>query len=187
MDGRVYAIDIDGLGVLGDSSMNRGIEEVMIDPGANYQYVPAGTAAAIIAKWPSKPPLETSYNTTRWKVPCTDKPPPVGVKIGNTVMRIEGKDMIVYDETKHACFAAVAIKRGNGGPMIGIPFLVNVVAVYDITAADMRFHQRSRYSEIRNWLPPFAAKFSSPHRPPGNRALALSRTCTAPPTWPAYT
>ena len=144
--GRAYAIDIDGLGVLGDSSMNRGIEEVMIDPGANYLYVPAATAVAIMAKWPGKLTLETSYNVTRWKVSCTDKPPPAGVKIGNTVMRIEGKDtcMIVYDETEHASFAAVAVKRGNGGPMIGIPFLVNVVGVYDIAAAEMRFHQRSR-------------------------------------------
>jgi hypothetical protein len=142
--GRPYTIDIDGFGVLGDNSMNSGIKEVMIDPGANYLYVPPATALAIIAKWPGKLTQETSYNATRWKVSCTDKPPSVGVKIGGTVLEIEGKDMIVDEQTEHACFAAVAVQQGDGGPMIGIPFLVNVVAVYDVAAEEMRFHQRRR-------------------------------------------
>lgn len=84
------------------------------------------------------------YQWGSYFAPCDSIPPLFAVVIGGKEFWINPADMIyrgLVDPLTGYC--AVAIASGGAGPFIlGDVFLQNVVAVFDVGGAEMRFYQR---------------------------------------------
>ncbi len=88
-------------------------------------------------------------------VPCDARAPEFGVRIGGRDLWLDPRDLILTDvggTCRPAIMYPPAPLRAVVGKevahdhyVLGQPFLVNVLAVFDIGAGQMRFAQRSPY------------------------------------------
>ena len=70
---------------------------------------------------------------------CAARAPAFGVKIGGRNFVVNPKDMIQKDAASGACLSAIQDGGATGPFILGDVFLNNVVAVFDVGAAQMRF------------------------------------------------
>lgn len=85
------------------------------------------------------------YQWGSYFAPCDAVPPSFAVVISGVEFWLNPADMIYRDLVDPMTgYCAVAITSGGSGPYIlGDVFLQNVVAVFDIGGAQMRFYRRA--------------------------------------------
>jgi hypothetical protein len=119
--------------------------QVFTDTGNDYSYLPAVVADPINALF--DPPA--IYNETLGVavVNCNAQPPMFGVQIGDQTFYHDGQDLIYQTGDGYCVSSLVASERvafeGIMLNILGVPFLKNVVSVYDFGRNELRFAQRS--------------------------------------------
>lgn len=80
--------------------------------------------------------------------PCDQKPPAFGIKIGGKTYFMNPADMLRQEQRDHETGLLCRIglyDRGVGPYTLGVSFLTNVVAVFDVGNTEMRFAAREKY------------------------------------------
>lgn len=113
--------------------------QVVIDSGTPVNYLPPTIASAVNALF--DPPAVYRKSLGYYTVPCNAKAPRFGVKIGMETFYINPLDMIIPLNTGE-CISGVTLTGNGGVPLLGEPFLKNVLAVFDVGASEMRFAAR---------------------------------------------
>lgn len=119
--------------------------QVFLDSGNYIQYLPAAVAEPINALF--DPPAVYKEGYEGYVVDCSAKAPEFGLTIGNQTFFHNGQDLI-YQTADGVCITNIMplekvkllnqLKFG----IIGVPFLKNVVAVFDFGKDEMRFATR---------------------------------------------
>ena len=118
---------------------------VIIDSGTTTLAFPPNMTDAINALF--NPPAVYLQDEGAYFVQCNATPPAFGVTISGQTFNVNPVDLIfqeVVDPTTGFCLTGV--QSGGQGPYIlGDVFLQNVVAVFDVGAAEMRFAAHEFY------------------------------------------
>lgn len=148
-DYRLYRTAIDSFEInntiLPANGGGGGKTQVSIDSGTASVLLPAAIAKQFNAQW--SPPATLDRGGAGWVVDCNAKVPKFGVKIGGVMLYIESEDLMTPHEVGmpgEKCQSAVQQNDFPGGGMLGSTFLKNVVAVFDVGGAELRFAQRVR-------------------------------------------
>lgn len=149
-----YQITVDGWAISNDSSTQFNLlptrnvhkqpvlandTEVIVDSGTSLVYVPDDVAAATAGLY--DPPATYSEASGLYTIDCDATPPAVvGVAINKKIFYINSAGLIVaLSET----MCATGLQPSFGGNnILGDVFLRNVIAVFDVGAAEMRFAAR---------------------------------------------
>jgi hypothetical protein len=149
VDYKIYAVTADGFTVGTPTSPMENIKaQVVIDSGSTRSYLPDQVIQEFYKAW-SIPPKK-DFLTSSYMVSCNSKPPKFGVKFNGTPIYFDPKDLIAPGCAGCADICVPTVQpsvddgRRRTPAMLSQPFLKNVVAVFDIGAAEMRFHQRIR-------------------------------------------
>ncbi|GFF40251.1 probable aspartic-type endopeptidase AFUA_3G01220 [Aspergillus udagawae] len=139
-----YAVNIDGVSVGDDSLLDAGGDiQYLVDSGTTMNYYPNSIADAVNAAF--IPPAEYNDYEGAYVVDCNAKAPVHGVTIGGSTFYINSTDMIMPagtdDSGNKICISGINAGGdiGQGIFVLGGTFLRNVVAVFDVGAAEMRF------------------------------------------------
>jgi aspergillopepsin I len=136
-----YTITPDALVYKGAATKNSA--QYIVDSGTSLTYLPTAIAKTVAGLFSPKATLDSSQGA--YFVSCTAKAPSFGIKIGGTTFTLDPKDLILQgqkDTTTGKCL--LGLTDGGTGPYIlGDTFLSNVVAVFDVGAAQMRFAAHS--------------------------------------------
>jgi aspergillopepsin I len=133
-----YTITPDALVFPGATT--RQTNQFIIDSGTTLNHLPTNTARAINSLFSPK----ATQTDGVWVVACNARAPQFGVRIGGQNFMINPVDMIFKDETTGLCVSAIQDGGAAPGPFVlGDQFLNNVVAVFDVGAAQMRFAPHS--------------------------------------------
>lgn len=136
-----YTITPDALVYKGAATKNSA--QYIVDSGTSLTYLPTTVAKTVAGLFSPKATLDSSQGA--YFVSCTATAPSFGVKIGGTTFTLNPKDLILQgqkDTTTGKCL--LGLTDGGTGPFIlGDTFLSNVVAVFDVGAAQMRFATHS--------------------------------------------
>lgn len=136
-----YTITPDALVYKGAATKNSA--QYIVDSGTSLTYLPTAVVKTVAGLFSPKATLDSSQGA--YFVSCTATAPSFGFKIGGTTFTLNPKDLILQgqkDTTTGKCL--VGIIDGSTGPYIlGDTFLSNVVAVFDVGAAEMRFAAHS--------------------------------------------
>ncbi|RCI12561.1 putative aspartyl protease [Ophiocordyceps polyrhachis-furcata BCC 54312] len=114
----------------------------IIDTGTTMNYLAPPLAEAIANAF--QPRAVYLYQWGSYFAPCHAVPPQLSIIISGVEFSINAADLM-YQDMKDPLtgYCAVAIASGGTGPYIlGDVFLQNVVAVFDVGAAQMRFYSR---------------------------------------------
>ena len=118
---------------------------VIVDSGTTLVYLPDELAEAANALF--EPSAEYLEDEGAFFVDCEATAPEFGVSINGTTFNVNAADLIFQaevDPTTGLCLTG--IQAGGEGPFIlGDVFLQNVVAVYDVGAAELRFAPHENY------------------------------------------
>lgn len=151
-----YAITIQGFEILGakyTSSSHGGnpnpfgrpdvpeTEQVIIDSGTTLNYLASEIAYVTNAMF--NPPALYDQTINGFTVECDAIPPTFGVDIAGQTFFINAADMIV-NTGEGVCLSGIQ-DGGNTLAILGDVFLKNVLAVFDVGAAQMRFAAREYY------------------------------------------
>ena len=101
-------------------------------------YLPAAVSNAINSLFGSQAYYDPATET--WFVECNATAPTWGLTIGGQTFNINPTDMIV-DTLNDECVSGVQ-DASEGFSILGDAFLKNVLAVFDVGNAEMRFAQR---------------------------------------------
>ncbi|KAG6281288.1 hypothetical protein E4U48_007234 [Claviceps purpurea] len=115
----------------------------VVDTGTTLNYLPPPLAEAIAAAF--QPRAVYLYQFGAYFAPCDSIPPRFAVVISGVEFWINPADLIYRDMVDPTTgYCAVAIASGGSGPYIlGDVFLQNVVSVFDVGGAEMRFYART--------------------------------------------
>ena len=80
------------------------------------------------------PPAVWDAERQLYKVKCTATPPAHSITIGGMEFKVNPLNMI--ERVGHRCFSTIL---GHNDFVLGVPFLRNVVSVFDVGAAEMKF------------------------------------------------
>ncbi|OAQ90787.1 aspartic-type endopeptidase [Purpureocillium lilacinum] len=114
----------------------------IVDTGTTMNYLPPPLAEQIAMAF--QPRAVYLYQWGAYFAPCNAIPPQFAIIISGVEFWINPADLM-YQDLKDPLtgYCAVAIASGGAGPYIlGDVFLQNVVAVFDVGAAKMRFYSR---------------------------------------------
>jgi hypothetical protein len=132
-----YTITPDALVYTGAAGTNTA--QYIVDSGTSLTYLPTAVVKKVASLFSPKATYDSSQGA--YFVSCTAKAPAFGVKIGGTTFSLDPRDLIMQgqrDTSSGKCLVGLA--DGGSGPFIlGDTFLNNVVAVFDVGAAEMRF------------------------------------------------
>ncbi|RHZ53927.1 pepsin-like aspartic protease [Aspergillus thermomutatus] len=139
-----YTVNIEGA-IVGNRSLPEagGNIQYLVDSGTTLNYYPNSIADAINAAF--SPSAVYDNNEGAYVVDCNAKPPVHGVTIGGSTFYINPMDMILPGGTDNKgnkiCISGINAggDAGQGIFVLGGTFLRNVVAVFDVGAAEMRF------------------------------------------------
>lgn len=103
-----------------------------------------GVALAEAVAMSFQPRAVYLYQWGKYFAPCDAIAPRFAIVIGGVQLWINPADMIYQGLTDSLTgYCAIAIASGGEGPyVLGDAFLQNVVAVFDVGAAEMRFYPR---------------------------------------------
>lgn len=109
----------------------------IVDSGTSMIYLPSAQVVYINAAF--DPPTEFDRESGYDVIPCDAKAPEFGVVIGDTPFYINAEDMIL-DLGLPDGLCASGVQNGGGAVnILGDVFLRNVIAVFDVGQAEMRF------------------------------------------------
>lgn len=111
---------------------------VVVDSGTSLIYAPADVAAEVAALY--RPPATYDADYGLYVVDCASVPPVFGVVVQQKVLYVNPVDLVV-DEGGDVCITGVQSADG-GLQILGDVFLRNVLVVFDVGAAEMRFAPR---------------------------------------------
>ncbi|KAH8903832.1 acid protease [Coniochaeta sp. PMI_546] len=119
---------------------------ILIDCGSSLTRLPTALATAIFKSF-STPP-QYLQNDGAYYAPCNARVPAFGVRVGSETYYMSPDDLLRQNardvETGRLC--RVGIVDGGGGPYtLGVTFLSNVVAVFDVGNDEIRFAKRNKY------------------------------------------
>jgi aspergillopepsin I len=127
---------------------------LVVDTGTTFSYIPSVVVEAIKAAW--SPPLRPVVNAPpgMFLAPCDSTPPKIKLNFNGRSVEINGQDLFVNQgplgtrpEKGKLCTIGIGGGQGfvgEGLSMMGGTFMKSLVAVFDVGAAEMRFHQRVR-------------------------------------------
>ncbi|KAF4447641.1 hypothetical protein F53441_8845 [Fusarium austroafricanum] len=135
-----YTVIPDGL--QWESTTNTARYPYIVDTGTTMMYIPP-PLAEIIAK-AFQPPATWMFEWGAYFVDCKAIPPRFAVIIKGVRFWISPADLIYQEITEPVTGkCAIAISTGRSGPyVLGDVFLQNVVAVFDVGGAEMRFYSK---------------------------------------------
>ncbi|KAL8804350.1 MAG: hypothetical protein Q9182_002632 [Xanthomendoza sp. 2 TL-2023] len=136
---KFYTITVDG--VQAGTPFDNDSFDAHVDSGTSLIYLPEETADAYNELF--DPPAIHDYSAGQYNVPCTAKPPALGIKIGGQTFQINPEDLIIHARDG-TCFSGITASYG-GLANLGDVFLKNVVAVFDLGHHEMRFAAREFY------------------------------------------
>jgi hypothetical protein len=115
--------------------------QFFLDSGNYIQYLPSAIVEPINALF--DPPAEYDASSHLYTVDCSAKAPQFGLTIGNQTFFHNGEDLI-YQTSGGVCVTNIAPSEGASDVgitvnILGVPFLKNVVAVFDYGQNEMRF------------------------------------------------
>ncbi|KAM5348581.1 hypothetical protein ACJ41O_008405 [Fusarium nematophilum] len=115
----------------------------IIDTGTTMMYVPPPLAETIARSF--EPQAVYLYQWGAYFAPCEAIPPHFAVVVSGVHFWINSADLIYKDLVDPITgYCAIAITSGGPGPYIlGDVFLQNVLAVFDVGGAEMRFYSGS--------------------------------------------
>ncbi|KAH8720167.1 putative aspartic-type endopeptidase [Beauveria bassiana] len=115
----------------------------IVDTGTTLMYLPPQALAEAIAM-SFQPRAVYLYQWGMYFAPCNSIPPSFAITVSGVDLWINPADMIYHDLVDPLTgYCAIAVASGGQGPYIlGDAFLQNVVAVFDVGAAQMRFYSR---------------------------------------------
>ncbi|KAF2102408.1 acid protease, partial [Rhizodiscina lignyota] len=111
----------------------------LVDSGTSVTYLPTKIAEDVLGMY--DPPAHFRKDMGTWVVACNATPPSFAVTIGDEDFFFDPADMIlqeIADRQENLCNTGV--DDGQMGPyVLGVTFLQNVVAVFDVDKAQMKF------------------------------------------------
>jgi hypothetical protein len=111
---------------------------VIVDSGTSLIYAPSAVAAGLAAAF--NPPAAVSSSTGLYEVACNATVPLFGVVVSSKVFYINRLDLII--DTGYG-FCIMGVQDNNGGlTIVGDVFMRNVLTVFDVEAAQVRFSAR---------------------------------------------
>jgi hypothetical protein len=111
---------------------------VIVDSGTSLIYAPSAVAAGLAAAL--NPPAAVSSSTGLYEVACNATVPLFGVVVSSKVFYINRLDLII--DTGYG-FCIMGVQDNNGGlTIVGDVFMRNVLTVFDVGAAQVRFSAR---------------------------------------------
>ncbi|KAL9099810.1 MAG: hypothetical protein Q9187_009444 [Circinaria calcarea] len=116
-------------------------EQVIVDSGTTLNYL--ASEIAYITNSLFNPPARFDEIIGGFTVECDAVPPTFGVDISGQTFFINAADLIV-DTGDGTCISGIQ-DAGNSFAILGDVFLKNVLAVFDVGAAQMRFAAREYY------------------------------------------
>lgn len=158
-----YTIEVDGF-VLNANTVGSSVHAI-VDSGTTIAYLPAAITEAFNRAFDPPATLKGGL----WEVRCDATPPSFSVRIGGTDFVINSAELlppqaISYDPKTGLCVCRVRVRHVSNRladvllkqitgiqsskgipPVLGGTFLKNVVAVFDIGAAEMRFAPHVNY------------------------------------------
>ena len=147
-DYQLYVVETQGWALtlasgVKDTSVANTRTKVVLDTGTTLSYLPPQLAQAINKAW--DPPATHDPVLRQYVIQCTAKAPKLAMKLGGTNIYFDGKDMMLRSGASSICLSGIQASRSAMAPSIlGGAFLKNVVAVFDIGAAEIRFANRIR-------------------------------------------
>lgn len=111
---------------------------VIVDSGTSLIYAPTNVAASLAAAF--DPPAVFSSSVGLYTVACNATVPLFGVTVSKKVFYINPLDLII-DTGDGFCVTGVQ-DNGGGMTIIGDTFMRNVLTVFDVGAAQVRFSAR---------------------------------------------
>jgi hypothetical protein len=121
-------------------------QTVIVDSGTSLVYAPNSVAASVANSF--SPPGNYDTNIDAYLVPCGAIPPVFGVSIEGKIFFVNPADLIIPISQTH-CISAV--QPNNGGlTILGDAWMKNVLSVFDVGAARMRFAARQYYGLTRS-------------------------------------
>ena len=110
----------------------------IVDSGTSLVYAPSDVAAAAAAAY--SPAATFSDEHGMYVVDCDATPPLFGVVIADKVFYVNPSDLVLQ-ESNTLCITGMQA-HGQGNSILGDVFLRNVLAVFDVGAAELRFAAR---------------------------------------------
>ncbi|KAJ5102762.1 hypothetical protein N7532_003291 [Penicillium argentinense] len=128
----------------GNMAANETSFQAFVDSGNYMQYLPAAIVEPVNAMF--SPPAIYNNKTQAYVVECDALAPEFGLKIGNQTFFHNGEDLI-YRISNETCVSSLASSEsisieGLTLNIIGVPFLKNVIAVFDFGNNEMRFSKK---------------------------------------------
>ncbi|TID13821.1 aspartic peptidase domain-containing protein [Venturia nashicola] len=133
-----YTITPDALVYKGGATTNSA--QFIVDSGTSLTYIPTAIMQAVAGLFSPKATYDSSQGA--YLVTCTATAPSFGFKIGGTTFTLSPKDLILQSQKDTAtgkCLLGIVDGGAKGPYILGDTFLSNVVAVFDVGAAQMRF------------------------------------------------
>ncbi|KAJ5655787.1 hypothetical protein N7507_007737 [Penicillium longicatenatum] len=129
---------------LNNLTTNSSSFQAFIDSGNYISYLPDAIVGPINALF--SPPATYESETGLYVVDCSAKAPEFGLSLGDQTFYHNGSDLI-YQTSEGVCVSSLAssseVSLGDITlNIIGVPFLKNVVAVFDFGKNEMRFAKR---------------------------------------------
>ena len=109
----------------------------IVDSGTSLIYLPEAQVLYINAAF--DPPTYLDQVSGYDVIPCNATAPEVGVLIGGTTFYIDAEDMILDLGLDNGLCVSGVQNGGGAVNILGDVFLRNVIAVFDVGAAEMRF------------------------------------------------
>lgn len=116
---------------------------VIVDSGTTLIYLPTGIADSINCLF--SPPAYFSDEAGADVVACNATAPEVGVTIGGKTLYLNPADLILDGGLSGGLCVSGIQDNGGGLSILGDVFLKNVIAVFDVGAAEMRFAPHEYY------------------------------------------
>jgi len=149
-----YAIDIDGWAVSANQNADFDVkmtgntkktpllsaptQDVIVDSGTSLIYAPSAVAAGVAAAF--NPPAAVDSSTGLYHVACDATVPLFGIVVSSKVFYINRLDMVIDSGLG---FCVMGVQDNNGGlTIVGDVFMRNVLTVFDVGAAQVRFSAR---------------------------------------------
>ncbi|KAK0707264.1 aspartic peptidase domain-containing protein [Lasiosphaeris hirsuta] len=118
---------------------------ILVDAGSTLTILPRNLVQQLYAQF--DPPAEYLSSNAMFFAKCDAKVPAFGIKIGGTTFWMPPEDLLkqsVRDPTGKWC--RVGVYDSDASPhVLGVSFLANVVAVFDVEHHEMRFAKRTKY------------------------------------------
>ena len=117
----------------------------IVDSGTTLAYLPDELADAVNALY--DPPAQYLEDEGGFFVDCSATAPQFGVVINGTTFNVNAADLIFQtQQDPNTGLCLTGVQEGGEGPFIlGDVFLNNVVAVFDVGAAELRFAPHETY------------------------------------------